>query len=207
MGGNRVGKTFVGGYETALHATGMYPDWWTGRKFAGPVNIWCAGKTNETTRDIVQNKLFGDLIHEDGRKRMSGTGMIPLRCIGDLTWKPGLPDLVDIAKIHHVAGGFSKIGMKTYEQGRGAFEGTEQHFIWIDEEPPIEVYEECRMRIMTVSGMMVITFTPLEGMSDVVMKFLNIKPQETREPPPMKVKHMQALYQQMVTPGGRNVEY
>src|SRR5579859_2050394 len=60
MAANRVGKTEgVGGYETTLHLTGLYPPWWEGRRFDGPVDWWAAGKTNETTRDIVQMKLFG----------------------------------------------------------------------------------------------------------------------------------------------------
>lgn len=180
MGGNRVGKTTVGGYETTLHLTGLYPDWWTGRRFDHAIEAWAAGKTTETTRDIVQQKLFGELIHEGNRKRFTGTGMIPQALImqDDLSWKPGLPDLCDVAKIRHVSGEFSKIGMKTYQQGRGSFEGTEKHVIWIDEEPPVDVYEECMMRLMTVDGIMMVTFTPLEGMSDVVMQFLNIKPEE-----------------------------
>ena len=180
IGANRVGKSTLGSYELAVHATGLYPDWWKGRRFDEPTNWWGAGKTTETTRDIVQNKLFGDLVHEDGRKRCSGTGMLPLKCIGDLTWKPGLPDLVDVAKIKHVSGGWSKVGMKTYAQGRGSFEGTEQHGIWIDEECPMDVYEECMMRTMTTNGLIMLTFTPLEGMSEVVMSYLNIKPEESR---------------------------
>jgi phage terminase large subunit-like protein len=178
MGGNRTGKTICGSYETTLHLTGEYPDWWEGVRFDFPIEAWAAGKTTETTRDIVQAKLFGDLIHEEGRKRFTGTGMIPLSHIGDLTWKPGLPDLCDIAKVKHVSGGWSKLGMKTYQQGRGSFEGTEKQWIWFDEEPDIECYEEARMRNMTVNGHTVVTFTPLEGMSEVVMSFLNIKPEE-----------------------------
>src|SRR3954453_10339902 len=58
MAANRVGKTFgVGGYETALHLTGLYPDWWEGHRFAAPIAAWAAGDTSETTRDIVQSAL------------------------------------------------------------------------------------------------------------------------------------------------------
>jgi len=35
MAANRVGKTFAGGYETALHLTGRYPHWWEGRRSMG----------------------------------------------------------------------------------------------------------------------------------------------------------------------------
>lgn len=63
MAANRVGKTYgVGGYETVLHLTGRYPDWWEGRRFDHPIEAWAAGDTGETTRDIVQSVLLS-LIH------------------------------------------------------------------------------------------------------------------------------------------------
>src|SRR5258706_11323160 len=38
MAANRVGKTEgVGGYETTLHLTGVYPPWWEGRRFERPI--------------------------------------------------------------------------------------------------------------------------------------------------------------------------
>src|SRR5688572_17268819 len=54
MAGNRVGKTISGSYETTCHLTGEYPKWWQGRVFPHPIRAWAAGKTNETTRDIIQ---------------------------------------------------------------------------------------------------------------------------------------------------------
>jgi hypothetical protein len=77
MCANRIGKTFgMGGYETACHLTGLYPEWWIGRRFTRPVRWWAAGKTNETTRDIVQTTLLGEVI-PGVRKGVSGTGIIP----------------------------------------------------------------------------------------------------------------------------------
>ncbi len=55
MAANRVSKTLGGGgYETSCHLTGLYPDWWEGRRFEHPTRVWAAGRTNETTRDIIQ---------------------------------------------------------------------------------------------------------------------------------------------------------
>ena len=42
----------------------------------------------------------------------------------------------------------------------------------MDEEPPYDVYVECLMRTMTNDGMMMLTFTPLMGLSEVVLSFL-----------------------------------
>lgn len=173
MCANRVGKTEgMGGYETALHLTGVYPDWWKGRKFNKPVDFWAAGKTYETTRDIVQAKLFGKVDDKGNRKVVTGTGLIRGETIGDITWKQGVQDLIDTVQIQHDSGGWSTLGIKCYQQGRGAFEGTEKHGIWLDEEPPIDIYGECLMRTATTNGLVYITFTPLEGVTETVMQFL-----------------------------------
>ena len=72
----------------------------------------------------------------------------------------------------NVTGGWSTLGLKAYQQGRGSLEGTAQHGIWLDEEPPLDVYGECLIRTMTSDGIVMLTFTPLAGMSEVVMSFL-----------------------------------
>lgn len=172
MAGNRCGKTIAGAYETALHLTGQYPPWWVGRRFPGPVNWWAAGKSAETTRDIVQRELFGDATTEGNRKVFTGTAMVPGDAIGATTWKSGIADLADTVMVRHVSGGLSRLGLKSYAQGRGAFEGTAQHGIWIDEEPDMSVFVEILMRTMTTDGIVILTFTPLEGYSDVVMAFV-----------------------------------
>lgn len=173
LAGNRIGKTEgVGGYETALHLTGQYPDWWEGRRFSRPIRAWMAGKTNETTRDIVQAKMCGPVTFDGSRKKVSGTGLLPYDSLGSISWKQGVQDLLDTIKVKHVSGGWSTLGVKAYQQGRGSFEGTEQDVIWLDEEPPLDVYAECLVRTMTTRGMVILTFTPLEGLSDVVLSFL-----------------------------------
>lgn len=177
MAANRVGKTFgMGGYEMTCHLTGLYPTWWEGKRFRHPIRAWACGKTNETTRDIVQTVLLGDITFDGPRKIVDGSGLIPRDRIGlgqgDIAWKQGVGDLVDTIKIKHVSGGFSKLGMKSYQQGRGAFEGVAQHVVWDDEEPPLDVWSEQLIRLATTKGIMMLTFTPLEGISEVVQQFL-----------------------------------
>lgn len=176
MAGNRVGKTTCGGFEATCHLTGVYPPWWVGRRFNHPTRGWAAGKTNETTRDIVQLALLGEITFRRGRKTVDGSGLIPTELIGrefgQLVWKTGFPDLVDWVKIRHVSGGWSRLGLKSYQQGRGAFEGTTQHFAWVDEEPDYDVYGEILMRLMTTQGIALLTYTPLEGLTETVLSFL-----------------------------------
>jgi phage terminase large subunit-like protein len=174
MAANRIGKTeSAGGYETTLHLTGLYPDWWPGRRFDHPVDFWAAGKNNETTRDIIQTKLFGDIGFDGPRKKFTGTALVPGEHIGKMTWKMGVPNMADTILVQHVpTGGWSKLGLKSYQQGRGAFEGTEKDGIWLDEEPPFDIYGECLIRTATTDGLVYSTFTPLEGMSEMAFSFL-----------------------------------
>ena len=173
MAANRVGKTFGGGaYETTCHLTGLYPEWWQGKRFKAPVRWWAAGKTSETTRDIVQTALLGEIAYEGSRKTVTGTGVIPGTLVGSITWKQGVQDLVDTVRIKHVSGRWSTLGLKSYQQGRGSFEGTAQHGAWLDEEPPLDIYGECLVRTATTGGLILLTFTPLEGHSETVMQFL-----------------------------------
>jgi phage terminase large subunit-like protein len=171
IAGNRTGKTVAGGYETAVHLTGLYPHWWEGKRFTRPIRGFVSGKTSETTRDILQTKLLGSVEGSGPTKRLAGTGIIPAETIGAVTWK-NFPNLADSIKIRHVSGGWSTLWLKSYEQGRGIFEGTELEWLWFDEEPPINVYEEGLIRTATTGGLIVLTFTPLEGWTTTVEQFL-----------------------------------
>jgi len=171
LAANRVGKTTCGSYEVTCHLTGLYPDWWKGKRFEHPVRVWACGRRNETTRDIVSASLLGPVAYDGLRKVLAGTGMIPGNLIGRVTWKRGVEDLVDLVKIKHASGGWSTLGMKSYEQGRGSFEGTSQHVIWFDEEVEMDVYGEGLIRTMTTNGIVILTFTPLLGITETVQQF------------------------------------
>jgi phage terminase large subunit-like protein len=71
-----------------------------------------------------------------------------------------------------VVDGVSVLIFKSYDQRREAFQGTEQDVIWLDEEPPLGIYTECLLRTMTTGGHLLCTFTPLLGLSEVVLSFL-----------------------------------
>lgn len=171
MAANRVGKTEGGGgYETTLHLTGRYPDWWAGSWFSGPIKAWVAGDTGKSVRDIVQEKLLGPY----GR---FGTGLIPAEDIVSWTPKSGVPQAVDTLTIKHYDqhgnyDGNSVLVFKSYDQGRESFQGTEQDLIWLDEESNPEIRSECILRLMTTDGLLIETFTPLRGLTELVMEYL-----------------------------------
>src|SRR5215831_7224621 len=162
---NQSGKSLAGGMEISMHATGLYPDWWEGKRFDGPTNGWVAASTNEVARDTVQRILVG-------RPGQHGTGTIPKSAILSLVAARGTPDLLDSIKVRHAGGGVSIIGLKSYQRGRESFQGETLHYVWCDEEPPADIYTEALTRTNISRGPVMITFTPLMGMSEVVRRFL-----------------------------------
>lgn len=166
LAANRVGKTeSVGLYELTLHLTGQYPAWWDGRRFNRGIRAWAAGDTLKTVREILQTKMLGP---ENAR----GTGVLPGDSIERLSRAAGVADTIDSVYVKHASGGTSLLTFKSYDQKRISFQGTEQDVILLDEEPPMDIYTECLLRTMTNDGMLMLTFTPLTGLSEVVLAFL-----------------------------------
>jgi phage terminase large subunit-like protein len=167
MAANQVGKTYSGAAEAAMHLTGVYPDWWQGRRWDRPVRAWAGSETNEVTRDGVQRLLVGAPKIENEW----GTGLIPGDDLVDWTRRQGVPDALDGVIVKHVSGGLSTLGFKSYDQGRQKWQGETLDFVWFDEEPPEDIYMEGLTRTNATGGMVWLTFTPLLGMSTVVNSF------------------------------------
>ena len=181
LGGNRTGKTHCGVYEDTCHLTGVYPAWWVGRQFDHPIDAWAATDTSKNVRDILQEKFCG----KPGDTAALGTGMIPGDLILRTTVKHGLADAYETVFIRHVpTGGVSSLQFKSYDQGREAFQGTAQHLIHLDEEPSVDIYTECLLRLMTTNGLLVLTETPLLGISDLMLQYLpELNPDPEMEKP------------------------
>lgn len=170
MAANQVGKTTCGSYEVAYHATGLYPSWWEGKRF-DKANEWIvASTTNETTRDRCQKDIFG----EPSDEKQLGTGTIPKDLIGDKIRKPGVPNAYDTVLVKHVSGGWSKISFRAYEQGPKKFMGSRlTGGYWADEEPPSDVNSQLIRGLFATDGIGILTFTPEEGITEVVSQFLD----------------------------------
>jgi phage terminase large subunit-like protein len=169
MASNQTGKTYCGSAEMAFHLTGEYPDWWEGRRWEKPVRAWAASVTSEVTRDGVQRLLCG----EPSDSEALGTGLIPHAKIIETKRRPNVPNAVASVTVKHKSGGNSSLVFKSYDQGREKFQADTLDIIWLDEEPPADIYYEALTRTNATGGMVYLTFTPLLGMSDVVMRFLN----------------------------------
>ena len=150
----------------ALHLTGRYPEWWNGRRFEHAVDAWAVGENSKTVnREILQPKLLG-------RPGRLGTGMIPGDAIVRAVPKPNVPEAIETIYVRHASGGESVLTLKSYEQSRESFQGSEKHVIWLDEECPKDIYVECLIRTMTTNGLVILTFTPLKGLTELVKDFL-----------------------------------
>lgn len=169
LAGNRTGKSDAAAYELTCHLTGLYPHWWVGKRFDTPIEAWASGDTANTTRNILQVAFLGPILTVESKQ---WCGMIPRRLIYDVTRKQGIPSAIQTIWVRHTTGGISTLDLLSYDQKREAFQGTAKHIILLDEEPPADIYAECLIRTMTTGGSVIVTMTPLMGLTPFVSEWL-----------------------------------
>ncbi len=151
FGGNRSGKTECGAVEAVYMARGVHPY----RENKDGVFGWVVSLSQQVQRDVAQAKILSYL----------NPGWIE-----DVTMLAGKKDslkygVIDQIRIKNVFGGTSVIGFKSCDQGREKFQGSSLDFVWFDEEPPKDIYDECRMRVLDKKGDIFGTMTPLKGLT------------------------------------------
>lgn len=151
FGGNRSGKTECGAVETVWLARGIHPF----RPNRKDVNCWVVSLSQNVQREVAQQKVLYYLDRSWIKQIVMAQG------------KQGAPQhgVIDYLLIENVFGGTSKIAFKSCEQGREKFQGASLDFVWFDEEPPFDVYQECRMRVLDRCGEIFGTMTPLKGLT------------------------------------------
>ncbi len=151
FGGNRSGKTECGAVECVYMARGNHPF----RENRKDVFGWVVSLSSQVQRDVAQAKI----LHYLNRSWIADITM--------LSGKKESPEygVIDQIKIKNVFGGISTIGFKSCDQGREKFQGSSLDFVWFDEEPPQDIYEECRMRVLDKRGDIFGTMTPLKGLT------------------------------------------
>ena len=169
MCANRIGKSYSGAAEMAMHLTGIYPEWWEGKRYRRAITAWVGGVSNESTRDICQAELLG--APED--PEAFGTGTVPRECIVSTERKPGIPNAKAVALVKHSSGDNSAVHFKSYESGTEKWMGRSVDCIWLDEEPDRDLYSQSVTRTLDRRGMVYLTFTPEKGMTETVSAFMN----------------------------------
>lgn len=153
FGGNRSGKTECGAVECVYLARGNHPY----KKNKNDVCGWVVSLSAQVQRDVAQKKILHylrkdwieEIVMQSGRKDSPENGVI------------------DFIRVKNVFGGSSTIGFKSCDQGREKFQGASLDFVWFDEEPPKDIYDECRMRVLDRCGEIFGTMTPLKGLTFV----------------------------------------
>lgn len=165
FGGNRSGKTECGAVEAVYMARGIHPY----RENKNNVFGWVVSLSQQVQRDVAQAKILS---------------YINPSWIEDVTMLSGKKDslkygIIDQIRIRNVFGGISVIGFKSCDQGREKFQGSSLDFVWFDEEPPKDIYDECRMRVLDKKGDIFGTMTPLKGLTfihdEIYLNSLNSK--------------------------------
>jgi phage terminase large subunit-like protein len=153
LGGNRSGKTELGAYLAVV--------WFLGKEYfrdtnawefvknlpvpEPPNNIWVVGLDFPTLRDVIWREKF-----RYGREH---PGLLPkdetvIRKINETDYQ-----------VFGVNG--SIITGKSADSGREKFQGASVDLVWIDEEPEVDVFDECYQRTIDCSGKILLTLTPL----------------------------------------------
>lgn len=151
FGGNRSGKTECGAVEALWMLRGNHPF----RENNNDVCGWIVSLTKQVQRDVAQRKFLHYLnpSHMVRIVMESGSADFPENGV------------IDFIEIQNVLGGTSRVGFKSCDQGREKFQGTKLDFVWFDEEPPHDIYRECRMRVLDKCGDLFGTMTPLKGLT------------------------------------------
>ena len=169
---NRIGKTYTGTFIDAVHLMGIYPDDWEGHRFTHPPLIWCLGYSGEKTRDLLQAELFG-------RRTDHGFegGLIPSNKIKGWQAMTGTSGAMRSVFVQHTHG-IATVQFWSYSQGQHALMGDGVDFFHIDEEPKDQtIYPQVLTRTATGDqgngGRGILTFTPENGRTDLVIKFMD----------------------------------
>ncbi len=170
LAANRIGKTVSTCYETAYHLTGLYPEWWTGKRFDRPITVMVAGEGWSQVALVLQNELLGS---PDVKLRdQIGTGAIPRDRIMTDTMRSDGANCIGV-EIKHRTGAMSYLLFANYTQEVRQLQGFKLNLAVFDEQPPDDFFSEIVTRTATTQGMVMCSFTPLKGLNGLVSKFWN----------------------------------
>ena len=166
FGGNRTGKSECGAVEVVWMALGIHPY----RKNKPDTMGWVVSLSTRVQKDVAQSKILSyldkkdiiDIVMQTGSSSSPETGVI------------------DRIVVKNAFGGKSYIIFKSCEEGRDKFQGASLDYVWFDEEPPKDIYDECVMRTIDKCGDIFGTMTPLKGLSFVYSE-IYLNPRNDKE--------------------------
>jgi len=150
-GGNRSGKSTAGIVEDIWRATGRHPYQVTHDL---PVRGRIVTVDKETGIELIIKPLLAqwtppsELVNGNWTDSWSNRSKI-------MTFRNG-----------------SVIDVKTHQQEVETFAGVPLHFCHFDEEPPSDIFNECRLRLIDFNGCWFMTMTPVEGQDWIFDRFI-----------------------------------
>jgi phage terminase large subunit len=146
FGGNRVGKTTAGAVEVVCHALG-----YSRFRELKPSSGWVVSFSGDVQKEVAQKEILR---------------WLPKREISNIIVRHGRKDDLEGSLIEKIIlKNGQSIGFKTCEQGRESFQGASLGWVYFDEEPPLDIYQECQMRVLDTEGDIWFTMTPLKGLT------------------------------------------
>lgn len=143
LGGNRSGKT-VGGATEAV--------------------MWCMGNHRyfKTPPPPVRGRCVAVDFLEGVEKivKPEVARWVPPSALMGGSWESAYDK--ELKTLYFQNGSF--LEFMSYEQDTEKFAGTSRHFVWFDEEPPKEIFQECGARLIDTGGYWWMTMTPVDGM-------------------------------------------
>jgi len=133
FGGNQSGKTTTGAH-TVIEKCLDNPD----------QRWWCGAETWELSRLVQQGKI---------------NEMLPLDQLEYAHYTEENGFRHNIVRFKNG----SSISFRSYDQERKRWQGATLHGIWLDEEPPWDIYQECLPRLAKNNGLLLVTMTSLTG--------------------------------------------
>ena len=162
LGGNRASKT----------------EWAAKRVVQTLINtkdarVWCLHTTNQSSIQMQQNVIYKYLPAEYKDLKKNKIQNV------SYTQKNGFSDNTFILPNK------SQCFFMNYAQKRDVIEGGEVDLIWCDELVPLDWIETLRYRLVTRSGKLIVTFTPISGYTPVVKEYVSTSKIIESKPSPL----------------------
>lgn len=144
LGGNRSGKTVGGATEAVWWLTGKHP------------------YLNTPPPPVRGRCISVDFLNGVAKiVKPEVSRWLPLSELKGGSWESAYDKELRTLELENG----STLEFMSYDQELEKFAGTSRHFIWYDEEPPHDIFVECKMRLIDTGGRWWITMTPVEGMT------------------------------------------
>lgn len=151
---NKNGRQYIGGNRSGKTTGGINEDIW-----------WATGR--HPYLKLPDAPIYGRIVTVDFKNGASKIIVPQLRqwlAPSDLingSWE----DSYNAQKAVLTLANGSEIEIMSHEQELDKFAGVPRHFIHFDEEPPKDIFKECKARLVDFNGRWWMTMTPVDGMT------------------------------------------